>query len=71
MKIRTVAALLTACTAAGQEERQDSTALRSETTDSAGIEVVENARPPDDSRLGWRIGPAPTVSIGRVEGEDA
>ncbi|MDE2763686.1 MAG: hypothetical protein OXQ94_00315 [Gemmatimonadota bacterium] len=70
MKIHTAAALFAACTAACQEERQDSTALRSETTDSAGIEIIENARPPDDSRLGWRIGPEPAVSIGRVEGDD-
>lgn len=70
MKIRTVAALFATCTIACREDPQGSTALRSETTDSAGIEVIENARPPDDSRLGWRIGPEPTVSIGRVEGGD-
>ena len=38
--------------------------------DSAGIEIVENARPPDDSRLGWRIGPGPSVSIGVLEGDE-
>ena len=70
MKIHIAAALLAACTVACQVERQGSTALQSETTDSAGIEIVENARPPDDSRLGWRIGPEPTISIGQLEGED-
>ena len=35
-----------------------------ELRDSAGIRIVENARPPEGSRLGWRIGPEPTVSIG-------
>ena len=39
---------------------------------SAGrVAVVENARPPDGSRLGWRIGPQPVVSIGGGEGGDA
>lgn len=44
-------------------------ALRSEPHDSAGIRIVENSRPPDGSRLGWRIGPEPAVSIGKREGE--
>lgn len=39
--------------------------------DSAGIRIVENPRPPDGSRLDWRIGPDPTVSIGEVDGEEA
>ena len=38
--------------------------------DSADIRIVENARPPDDSRLDWRIGPEPAVSIGVLEGSD-
>lgn len=42
----------------------------SEVRDSAGIRITENLRPPDGSRLGWRIGPEPTVSIGAAEGED-
>ena len=41
-----------------------------ELRDSAGIRIVENARPPEGSRLGWRIGPEPTVSIGVLEGEE-
>lgn len=39
--------------------------------DSAGIRISENARPADDSRLPWRIGPEPMVSIGEVVGEEA
>lgn len=42
----------------------------SETWDSAGIRIVENARPQDGSRLPWMIGPDPSVSIGDVDGED-
>ena len=41
------------------------------TRDSSGIRVIENARPADDSRLPWRIGPEPAVSIGEVVGEEA
>ncbi len=46
------------------------TLFATEVRDSAGITIVENARPPDGSRLEWRIGPEPTVSIGVVEGEE-
>ena len=38
-------------------------------SDSAGIRIVENARPPEGSRL-WRVGPEPSVTIGEVEGEE-
>ena len=41
------------------------------TRDSAGIHIVENARPADDSRLPWRVGPEPAVSIGEVFGAEA
>ena len=39
--------------------------------DSADIRIAENPRPPDGSRLGWQIGPEPTVTIGKAEGDDA
>ena len=38
--------------------------------DSAGIRIVENLRPPADSRLGWQVGTAPSVSIGAIEGAE-
>ena len=38
--------------------------------DSADILIIENASPPEGSRLGWRIGSEPTVSIGEVDGEE-
>ncbi len=44
--------------------------LRKYYSGSAGIRIVENARPSDGSRLGWRIGPEPDVSIGVLEGEE-
>ena len=44
--------------------------LGSEARDSAGVSIVESARPPDGSRLGWRVDSVPSVSIGALEGED-
>ncbi|WP_419941903.1 hypothetical protein [Candidatus Palauibacter sp.] len=38
--------------------------------DSAGVRIVENQRPAEMSRLGWRVGPEPSVSIGALEGEE-
>ena len=45
-------------------------APRSTTTDSAGVVIVENERPAPGSRLGWRVGRAPSLSIGAHEGEE-
>ena len=70
MKNCIVVEFVVVCAVACQEDPQGSTRLSSETTDSAGIQIVENARPPEGSRLPWRIGPEPTVSIGVVEGEE-
>ena len=36
--------------------------------DSAGIRIVQNARPADGSRLGWKVSAEPAVSIGSVQG---
>lgn len=44
-------------------------ALRSQIRDSAGIRIIENPAPPAGSRLDWRIGPEPRVSIGERDGE--
>ena len=51
-------------------DRADAQRVRSEARDSAGIRIIENERPPDGSRLGWRIGPEPSVSIGELEGDE-
>ena len=37
--------------------------------DSAGVAVVENAKPPEGSRLGWAVSSEPMVSVGTQEGE--
>ncbi len=57
-------------TAAGSARSMDS-GLQSVVRDSAGVTIVENERPAAGTRLGWRIGPEPTLSIGAVEGDPA
>lgn len=37
--------------------------------DSADIRIAETPRPAEGSRLGWQIGPDPTVTIGAADGE--
>ena len=67
---RCVAVAIAVSATACQPDRQSPAGPRSEVRDSAGIQVVENSRPPDGSRLAWQIGPEPSVSIGMLEGED-
>ena len=61
-----------ACADPGNRESPggDSSALEAVVRDSADVRIVENPRPPAGSRLGWRVGAEPAVSIGKVEGED-
>ena len=65
-----IALLLSPAPAPGAALTGAPTAPQAQVKDSAGILIVENARPPEGSRLGWRIGPEPTVSIGAVDGEE-
>ena len=58
--------LLAACDTGGDS----GPALSSEVRDSAGVTIVENARPVTGSRLDWRVGEAPAVSIGTLEGDE-
>lgn len=51
-------------------EQVGTLALGSEARDSAGIRIVDNVRPPDGSRLDWRVDTVPQLSIGTLEGED-
>ena len=70
MKIRIAGMVFALCALACQEDRQNPAGLESEARDSAGVRIVENARPPEGSRLGWTIGPEPSLSIGVLEGEE-
>ena len=66
VRIAIVALALAAC-----GDQRLTVALRSEVRDSAGVRIVENARPPDGSRLGWLVDSVPLVSIGTLEGDEA
>ena len=51
------------------QQREGPTGLTSLIRDSAGIQIVENPAPPAGSRLGWRVGSEPSVSIGSGDAE--
>ena len=69
-RLTIAAGVVAAATMACQGDGGSAAGLRSEVRDSAGVRIVDNAKPPEGSRLGWRIGPEPTVSIGVLEGEE-
>ena len=71
MEIRSTLAFIALATLACQQDGNAPVGPAIEVRDSAGIRIVENARPADGSRVGWRVGPEPAVSIGVLEGEDA
>ena len=71
MKLRVTVSLLATLTAlACQSDHSRVSDPTTRIPDDTGARIIENARPPEGSRLGWRIGPEPTVSIGVVDGED-
>ncbi len=55
------------CRAGDAPDAPDATFL---VEDSAGVEIVESARPVEGSRVGWRIGPEPAVTIGVRDGDE-
>ena len=54
-------------TGCGDTSGTSATGLRAVVEDSAGITIVENARPAPDSRLPWELGAQPSLSIGSVD----
>lgn len=56
----------TACEAAPPDPPPSQTQIR----DSAGIIIIENARPETGSRLGWQVSREPAISIGNVAGRE-
>ncbi len=70
VRITTLVALAALACAQDDQQQQSPTGLASLVRDSAGIRITENARPLAGSRLPWRIGSEPTVSIGKLEGEE-
>ncbi len=73
MKALTIAsaAIVAALGAGCGSDRDMAPGLPSTTRDSAGVTIVENARPVPGSRLGWRVGEVPSVSIGTQEGDES
>ena len=70
MKLNPLLALLPVAALACEQGRQSPPFLLTQTRDSAGIRIIDNPQPPEGSRLPWRIGPEPIVSIGAVDGEE-
>ena len=67
----TTALIVVAATACeGSPEADSPTGPHTEFRDSADIRIVENTGPPEGSRLDWRLGPEPLVSIGETDGEE-
>ena len=60
-----VLALMAACNV----DRDAAQIPDSQARDSAGVTIVENARPDPGSRLSWRVSGAPALSIGTEEGD--
>ena len=76
IQIALVATALLACQDVGRPpedaaEPDAQTTAQHQVRDSAGIRIIENDRPEEGSRLAWRIGPEPSVTIGSVEADDA
>lgn len=64
------AALVAACDAGSDAPGSESARpVEYGMRDSAGVVVVENAKPPEGSRLGWTVSASPVASIGTQEGE--
>ena len=64
-----VALAALACNACDSPPDDRPSALEAVVRDSADTRIIENPRPPSGSRLDWRVGVEPAVSIGAVEGE--
>jgi len=69
MKIRPLVSLALFGAAACQPDQQNRSGPATESRDSSGIRIVENAKPRKGSRV-WRVASEPAVSIGEQEGED-
>lgn len=63
--------LVLATVAASFQEGITPDGAAGQSRDSAGVRIVENVRPADDSRLPWRVGQEPSVSIGAAVGDEA
>ena len=71
MKIRIPTILFMLVPVACAPDRDGASRAATVTRDSADIQIVENSRPADGSRLPWRIAPEPAASIGVLQGEES
>jgi len=72
MRVVTCLATLVSLSAAACGDSQGALeAPRSVVRDSAGVTIAENEMPVAGSRLAWKVGAAPAVSIGTLAGEEA
>ena len=69
MKIRILTVLFLIIPVACASDRDGGSSPSTVTRDSADVRIIENAKPPEGSRV-WRVGPEPAVTIGDREGED-
>ena len=65
----TLAVITAACEAAPNNEAVPADEIAPTPIRDSAV-IVENARPTDDSRLGWQVGPGPVLSIGTVGGTE-
>ena len=70
-RITSVVVALAAAACGGEVDETESPVWSgTQFRDSAGIRIVENALPAEGSRLDWRLGPEPLLTIGQMEGEE-
>ena len=65
-----VSLLATLAVLSCQPDQSRSSVPEARLRNGTAAQIIENARPPEGSRLGWRVAPEPTVSIGALDGED-
>ena len=65
-----ISVLATLAVLSCQPDQSRSSVPEAQLRNGTGAQIIENARPPEGSRLGWRVAPEPTVSIGALDGED-
>ena len=69
-RITAILVVLAATACEGRPETDSPTGPHTEFRDSGDVRIIENTGPPEGSRLDWRLGPEPLVSIGETDGEE-
>ena len=69
-RITAILVVLAATACQGSRETDSPAGPHTEFRDSGDVRIIENTGPPEGSRLDWRLGPEPLVSIGETDGEE-